>query len=245
MNTTTGSALLLDAEALYGELLRGVRALLQPDTRLAGITSGGAWLVERLQRDLGLAGKPGVLSSALHRDDFAQRGMAASAQTQLDFDVNGADILVLDDVLYTGRTVRAVLNELFDYGRPASIRLAGEFHTLLAAMTGNEILARYVNEVVSRGSLVLAIYGRPHSSDCAVAEHRELITALVAGATERAIALMDEHLASVASRALLENRPARELDLADLLMPYAQPAAEPATDTKVIPMKAERGRGRR
>ena len=124
MNTTTGSALLLDAEALYGELLRGVRALLQPDTRLAGITSGGAWLVERLQRDLGLAGKPGVLSSALHRDDFAQRGMAASAQTQLDFDVNGADILVLDDVLYTGRTVRAVINELFDYGRAACVRLA-------------------------------------------------------------------------------------------------------------------------
>ena len=124
MSTTTGSALLLDAEALYGELQSGVRALLQPQTRLAGITSGGAWLVERLQRDLALAGKPGVLSSSLHRDDFAQRGMAASAQTQLDFDVNGADILVLDDVLYTGRTVRAVLNELFDYGRPARVRLA-------------------------------------------------------------------------------------------------------------------------
>ena len=124
MSTTTGSALLLDAEALYGELQSGVRALMQPGTRLAGITSGGAWLVERLQRDLALAGKPGVLSSSLHRDDFAQRGMAASAQTQLDFDVNGADILVLDDVLYTGRTVRAVLNELFDYGRPARVRLA-------------------------------------------------------------------------------------------------------------------------
>ena len=78
----------------------------------------------RLQKDLGLDGAPGVLSSALHRDDFAQRGMAASAQTQLDFDVNGADILVLDDVLYTGRTVRAVLNELYDYGRPACVRLA-------------------------------------------------------------------------------------------------------------------------
>lgn len=124
MSTTTGSALLLDAEALYGELQSGVRALLGPSTRLAGITSGGAWLVERLQRDLALAGKPSVLSSSLHRDDFAQRGMAASAQTQLDFDVNGADILVLDDVLYTGRTVRAVLNELFDYGRPARVRLA-------------------------------------------------------------------------------------------------------------------------
>ncbi|MPM92394.1 Bifunctional protein PyrR [bioreactor metagenome] len=65
-----------------------------------------------------------MLSSSLHRDDFAQRGMASSAQTQIAFDVNGADVLVLDDVLYTGRTVRAVLNELYDYGRPASVRLA-------------------------------------------------------------------------------------------------------------------------
>src|SRR3989475_1767205 len=72
-----------------------------PETRLAGITSGGAWLVERLHKDLNLPGNPSVLSSALHRDDFAQRGMATSAQTQIDFDVNGADILVLDDVLYT------------------------------------------------------------------------------------------------------------------------------------------------
>lgn len=116
--------LVLDAEALYRELLRGVQRLMGPATRLAGITSGGAWLVERLHKDLNLPGKPSVLSSALHRDDFAQRGMSTSAQTQLDFDVNGADILVLDDVLYTGRTVRAVLNELYDYGRPACVRLA-------------------------------------------------------------------------------------------------------------------------
>ena len=124
MNTTTGSALLLDAEALYGELLRGVRALRDPVTQLVGITSGGAWLVERLQQDLGLDGAPGTISSAMHRDDFAQRGLSASAQTTLPFDVNGADILVLDDVLYTGRTVRAVLNELYDYCRPACVRLA-------------------------------------------------------------------------------------------------------------------------
>ena len=117
-------SLVLDAQALYTELLRGVRALRDPQTRLAGIASGGAWLAERLQQDLGLDGAPGVLSSAMHRDDFAQRGLAASAQTSLPFDVNGADILVLDDVLYTGRTVRAVLNELYDYGRPARVRLA-------------------------------------------------------------------------------------------------------------------------
>ena len=113
-----------DAEALYQELLRGVKALMRPATKLVGVTSGGAWLVERLQKDLGLPGSPGIISSAMHRDDFARRGLTASAQTQLPFDVNSADILLLDDVLYTGRTIRAVLNELFDFGRPASVRLA-------------------------------------------------------------------------------------------------------------------------
>jgi pyrimidine operon attenuation protein/uracil phosphoribosyltransferase len=117
-------ALTLDAEALYRELLRGVQQLRRPDTRLVGITSGGAWLAERLQKDLDLAGEPGVISSAMHRDDYARRGLAATAQTRLDFDVNGSHILLLDDVLYTGRTIRAVLNELFDYGRPAAVLLA-------------------------------------------------------------------------------------------------------------------------
>jgi pyrimidine operon attenuation protein/uracil phosphoribosyltransferase len=117
-------ALTLDAEALYAELARGVRQLRTPQTLLVGITSGGAWLAERLQNDLGLAGPAGIISSAMHRDDFARRGLAASAQTQLPFDVNGAHVLLLDDVLYTGRTIRAVLNELFDYGRPAGVQLA-------------------------------------------------------------------------------------------------------------------------
>jgi pyrimidine operon attenuation protein/uracil phosphoribosyltransferase len=120
------STLMLDAEALYLELLRGVKALLKADTRLVGITSGGAWLAERLQADLQLPGKPGVISSAMHRDDFSKRGMVSGGggQTALAFDVNGADIILLDDVLYTGRTIRAVINELFDFGRPAAVKLA-------------------------------------------------------------------------------------------------------------------------
>jgi pyrimidine operon attenuation protein/uracil phosphoribosyltransferase len=117
-------ALFLDAQALYRELLRGVQMISKPDTRLVGITSGGAWLAERLQQDLQWPGKAGVISSSMHRDDFSQRGLTNSAQTQLPFEVNGAHILVLDDVLYTGRTLRAVINELFDYGRPASVQLA-------------------------------------------------------------------------------------------------------------------------
>ncbi len=124
MNSTTGSTLALDAEALYAELRRGVRPLLESGTRLVGIVSGGQWLAERLQADLERAGPAGAISSAMHRDDFAKRGLAASSQTTLPFEVDGADILLLDDVLYTGRTVRAVLNELFDYGRPARVRLA-------------------------------------------------------------------------------------------------------------------------
>ncbi len=125
MSVAPAGALLLDAQALYQELARGVRGLLAPGARLVGITSGGAWLAQRLQADLGLSGRHGVISSAMHRDDFARRGMAGAGQpTQIDFDVNDAHIVLLDDVLYTGRTIRAVLNELFDYGRPASVKLA-------------------------------------------------------------------------------------------------------------------------
>lgn len=115
--------LALDAEALYSDLLHGVRAIHAPGTRLVGIHSGGAWLAERVQKDLGLADAPGTISSAMHRDDFAQRGLSDGGQTQLSFDVNGTNILLFDDVLYTGRTIRAALNELFDYGRPASVKL--------------------------------------------------------------------------------------------------------------------------
>ncbi|TAN12180.1 MAG: bifunctional pyr operon transcriptional regulator/uracil phosphoribosyltransferase PyrR [Burkholderiaceae bacterium] len=117
------SALELNAETLYAELARGVRSLLTPETRLVGIISGGFWLAERLEKDLDLAAV-GALSSSLHRDDFARRGLTARGPTELPFDVNGADILLVDDVLYTGRTLRAVVNELFDYGRPARVRVA-------------------------------------------------------------------------------------------------------------------------
>jgi len=118
------TTLTLDAEALYRELRRGVQPLCTPQTHLVGITSGGAWLVQRLRPDLQLDGVSGVISSALHRDDFAKRGLSSGGQTLLPFEVNGAHILILDDVLYTGRTIRAVLNELFDYGRPAQVKLA-------------------------------------------------------------------------------------------------------------------------
>jgi pyrimidine operon attenuation protein / uracil phosphoribosyltransferase len=119
------SSLNLDAEALYADLLAGVRPLLQADSVLVGIWSGGAWLAERLQRDLQRPGEHGVISSALHRDDFGSRGLTAGADhTRLPFEIEGRRIVLVDDVLYTGRTIRAVVNELYDFGRPASVALA-------------------------------------------------------------------------------------------------------------------------
>ena len=119
------ATLQLDAEALYVALRDGVRALLQPSTVLVGIWSGGAWLAERLHADLGRPGAAGVISSTLHRDDFSARGMASGTDaTRLPFAIEGSHILLIDDVLYTGRTIRAVINELYDFGRPARVDLA-------------------------------------------------------------------------------------------------------------------------
>ena len=114
----------LDAETLYRVLLRALQPQWGATDRLVGITSGGAWLAERLQADLGLSVPAGVISSAMHRDDFARRGLADGGVTRLPFEIEGAHLWIIDDVLYTGRTVRAVINELYDYGRPASVRLA-------------------------------------------------------------------------------------------------------------------------
>lgn len=100
-----------------------------------------------------------------------------------------------------------------------SIRLAGEFHTLLASMTGNAIVVRYINELVARSSLILALYGRPHSSECAVSEHREILSALKAGKTETAVELMLHHLETITTRALLPR--GQEGDIRDALARYA------------------------
>jgi len=114
----------IDAQALYGQMLNDLRERLGPTAHLVGITTGGAWLAERLHANLGRSEALGVVSSSMHRDDFAQRGMADSAATKLPFPVDGATIWLIDDVLFTGRTIRAVVNELFDYGRPAAVHLA-------------------------------------------------------------------------------------------------------------------------
>ena len=116
-----------DAEALYRALLEQVRAGLAsvPDAAIVGIHSGGAWLAERLAGDLDLKNRLGFIDVSFYRDDYAKKGLHPDVKpTHIGFNVDGATILLVDDVLYTGRTVRAAINVLFDYGRPACIKLA-------------------------------------------------------------------------------------------------------------------------
>jgi DNA-binding GntR family transcriptional regulator len=103
-----------------------------------------------------------------------------------------------------------------------SIRLAGEFHIKLAEMSGNRLLRRYLGEMVSRCSLILALYGRPHSADCAVNEHREIVAALRGRNADAAIAVMDHHLGSVEQRALIDQDRDGQFDLGAVLSRYAE-----------------------
>lgn len=117
----------LNAETLYRKLLTQVRQALsdEPKVAIVGIHSGGAWIAERIVSDLQLENPPGFIDVSFYRDDYAEKGLPAEVKpTQIPFDVDGATILLIDDVLYTGRTTRAAINELFDYGRPARILLA-------------------------------------------------------------------------------------------------------------------------
>jgi pyrimidine operon attenuation protein/uracil phosphoribosyltransferase len=113
-----------DAEKLCEQLAAELRPRITPKTGMVGLYTGGAWLAERLHPMLGLKHPLGLMDIAFYRDDYAARGLHHDPKrTKIPFDVNGCELLLVDDVLYSGRTVRAAMNELFDYGRPASISL--------------------------------------------------------------------------------------------------------------------------
>lgn len=115
----------LDAEALCRQLAEQIRPHVSPATALVGIYTGGLWLAERLHAELGIAQPLGAIDVSFYRDDYASKGLHARPQrTEVPFDVDGAHVILVDDVLYTGRTTRAALNELFDFGRPATVELA-------------------------------------------------------------------------------------------------------------------------
>ncbi len=113
-----------DADELCEQLARELKPLVGAKSAMVGLYTGGAWLAERLHERLGLESPLGLMDIAFYRDDYAARGLKHDPKrTKIPFDVNGARILLVDDVLYSGRTVRAAMNELFDYGRPESISL--------------------------------------------------------------------------------------------------------------------------
>jgi pyrimidine operon attenuation protein/uracil phosphoribosyltransferase len=112
-------------ETLLSEITAKIQTQLQPKSALVGIHSGGVWLMNRILKSLKLDIPHGMLDAALYRDDYAQRGLKTEPKpSQIPFDVQNTHIILIDDIFYTGRTARAAMNELFDYGRPASITLA-------------------------------------------------------------------------------------------------------------------------
>ncbi len=151
-----------DAEALVGALVEALRADVTPNMVLVGIHTGGVWLAERLHTALGIAHPLGCIDVSYHRDDYGSRGNRnlprGHKASSLPFEVDGAHIVLIDDVLYTGRTIRAALNELFDHGRPGRVDLA---------------------VLVDRGGRELPVYARyrAHTLNTPLPAHLELILA--------------------------------------------------------------------
>lgn len=113
------------ATELFQKLAEAMRPSVTPDTVLVGIHTGGVWIAERLHQVLGIKAPLGSIDVSYHRDDLhIGGGKHGGRASQLPFDVEGAHVVIVDDVLATGRTIRAAMNELFDYGRPARIDLA-------------------------------------------------------------------------------------------------------------------------
>jgi pyrimidine operon attenuation protein/uracil phosphoribosyltransferase len=154
-----------DAERAYATLLAQLSAAGLASSRIVGIHSGGVWVAQRLAHDLGQKDAPGELDISFYRDDFDRIGLHAAVNpTQIAFEVEGAHIILVDDVLYTGRTIRGALNVLFDYGRPARVELA------VLADRGNRelpIAARY-----SGGSVEV-----PHGQELVLVRHGDAPTA--------------------------------------------------------------------
>lgn len=160
-----------DAEALFTTLLNSLRPDITPETALVGIHTGGVWLAERLHAELGLSTALGSIDVSFYRDDYKQRGLHRNAHSSsIPFAVDHAHIVIVDDVLYTGRTLRAALNELFDYGRPDRVDLA---------------------VLVDRGGRELPIYARycAHSLPEPLASTQELVLTRAAEQTSARLTL--------------------------------------------------------
>jgi len=219
------------ADAIYSGLRRAIiEQSLMPGAKLPEDTIGETFGVSRtlvrsaLTRLVG----EGLVEQVRNRGSFVASPSLAEAQQVFDVrrQLEGLVVERLAGGLGAAQAKRlrahvGAERQLLGRDGPESIRLAGEFHMLLAELTGNALLARYVAEVVSRSSLILALYSRPHSSECGANEHAGILKALIDGDGARARHLMDHHLGLVQDRALLPKDDGANRSLKDLLSPYA------------------------
>lgn len=146
-----------DAEVLLAALTEQMRPAVSSDTRLVGIHTGGVWLAQRLHESLGLSQPLGTIDVSFYRDDYGSRGLHPRVKpSEIPFEIADADVVLVDDVLFTGRTIRAALNELFDYGRPRRVRLAalvdrgGRELPMAAQFVGAEVSVREDEQIELR-----------------------------------------------------------------------------------------------
>ena len=215
------------AETVYRGLRRAIiEQALSPATKLPEDLVGKRFGVSRTVVRAALARLAAESLVELHLNRGATVAHPSLDEAHDVFDIRRSlERLVIERL--AGRLSRADLARLKQHvaaeeqgrGGAESIRLAGEFHMLLAELAGSSTLSRYVGELISRSSLILAIYGRPHSPDCAVTEHREIIDALLRGEAAAATRLMDRHLDAIIGRALIAPPPSR--DIHDILGDYA------------------------
>ncbi|MEW6765475.1 MAG: bifunctional pyr operon transcriptional regulator/uracil phosphoribosyltransferase PyrR [Pseudomonadota bacterium] len=158
----------LDVEALLHRMEQDLGKRIESgalhDPLMVGIHTGGVWVAERLHAALGLAEPLGKLSIAFYRDDFTHIGLHPQVSpSSLPFDIEGRNVILVDDVLYTGRTIRAAMNELFDFGRPASVVLAvlcdrpGRELPIQADVVGDTFMLDHHEQIVLRGPSPLAL----------------------------------------------------------------------------------------
>lgn len=219
------------SDAVYSGLRRAIiEQVLMPGSKLPEDTIGETFGVSRtlVRSALARLAGEGLVEQVKNRGSFVASPSLAQAQQVFDVrrQLEGLVVERLAGALRSDQIKRltahvATERRLIGSVGPEAIRLAGEFHILLAELTGNDLLARFVAEVVSRCSLILALYSRPHSSECGANEHAEIIAALATGDAGAARRLMDHHLGAVQDRALLPKSGTVAKSLKDVLARYA------------------------
>jgi DNA-binding GntR family transcriptional regulator len=230
------------SDTIYRALRQAIiEQALEPGAKLPEDAIGERFGVSRtiVRHALGRLASEGLAELKLNRGAFV-----ASPSLEEARDVYELRILVERLVVerLAGALTKADLGRLLKHvqaeeeargtAEPRSIRLATEFHIVLADITGSTTLSHYVSQLASRCGLILALHGRPHSSDCAVSEHREVIAALVEGDRAMAASVMEKHLRSVMGRALIGGARKTSHDIRAILAPYAEEFERQREDPK-------------